>query len=125
MHTILKIFGILSALDNRGYIQCELDLRVKDFENFWTIGYSAVNKDAQGSPYPATAQHTVGETRAAAQNIERILLNRNTMTCNISSKGILAALDCHTAVAKVIGIHLSGFVAWFLWRTAYLYKIPG
>ena len=37
----------------------------------------------------------------------------------------LAALGCRTGVAKVFGVKLSGFPAWFLWRTVYLLKMPG
>jgi NADH dehydrogenase len=37
----------------------------------------------------------------------------------------LAALGCRTGVAKVFGVKLSGFPAWFLWRTVYLMKMPG
>jgi NADH dehydrogenase len=28
-------------------------------------------------------------------------------------------------VAKIFGIKLSGFMAWFLWRSVYLSKMPG
>jgi NADH dehydrogenase len=28
-------------------------------------------------------------------------------------------------VAKILGFKLSGFSAWFLWRTVYLFKMPG
>jgi NADH dehydrogenase len=28
-------------------------------------------------------------------------------------------------VAKLFGVKLSGFAAWFLWRTVYLMKMPG
>jgi hypothetical protein len=39
--------------------------------------------------------------------------------------GSLAALGCRTAVAKLFGVKLSGFAAWFLWRSIYLFKMPG
>jgi NADH dehydrogenase len=28
-------------------------------------------------------------------------------------------------VAEILGIQLTGFVAWYMWRTIYLSKLPG
>lgn len=39
--------------------------------------------------------------------------------------GSLTALGCRTGVARIFGVKLSGFLAWFLWRTVYLVKMPG
>lgn len=111
--------------DKRGYILCENDFRVKGFDNVWAIGDCAVNPDPQGNPYPATAQHAVGEAKCAAKNIARAMRDQETIPCDLASRGALAALGCRTAVAKVFGIKLSGFIAWFLWRTVYLFKMPG
>ena len=54
-----------------------------------------------------------------------MLRGQPTQPCDIRSKGALAALGCRTGVAKVLGLKLSGFPAWFLWRTVYLLKMPG
>jgi NADH dehydrogenase len=133
-HTVVWCAGIAPSrliaqlpipVDDRGYILCENDLRVQELENVWAIGDCAVNVDENGKPYPATAQHAVGEARVAARNIARVLNGDSAQPCKLSSKGALAALGCRTAVAKVFGIKLSGFPAWFLWRTVYLFKMPG
>lgn len=112
-------------VDKRGYILCENDLHIKGKKDVWAIGDSAVNIDTQGKPYPATAQHAVGQAKVLAKNIDRVIHNRPTQLCVLSSKGTLAALGCRTAVAKIFNIKLSGFLAWFLWRTVYLSKMPG
>jgi len=112
-------------VDQRGYILCERDLRVRGFDNVWAIGDSAVNPGPDGVPYPATAQHAVQQARWLARNLALVLRGRPPRPCEISSRGSLAALGCRTAVAKVSGIKLSGFAAWFLWRTVYLMKMPG
>jgi NADH dehydrogenase len=98
---------------------------VKGFENVWGIGDCAVNLDAGGSIYPATAQHAVREAECAARNIAALLRGRTPVPCDITPRGTLAALGCRTAVARVLGVKLSGFPAWFLWRTVYLFKMPG
>lgn len=111
--------------DARGYIECERDLRVKGMANVWGIGDCAVNTDGAGRPYPATAQHAVREGQVLARNLARVLSGKPTLPCDIQSVGSLAALGCRTGVAKVFGIKLSGFLAWWMWRTVYLMKTPG
>jgi NADH dehydrogenase len=36
----------------------------------------------------------------------------------------LAAIGRRTGVANILGINFSGFIAWWLWRTIYLSKLP-
>ena len=38
--------------------------------------------------------------------------------------GQLAAIGRRTGVANIMGINFSGFIAWWLWRTIYLMKLP-
>jgi NADH dehydrogenase len=111
-------------LDERGYIVCERDLRVRGFENVWAIGDCAVNTDSSGRAYPATAQHAVREGAHLARNLAAVLRGRPATPCDIVSLGSIAPLGCRTGVARVFGIRLSGFAAWFLWRTVYLLKMP-
>jgi NADH dehydrogenase len=40
------------------------------------------------------------------------------------SPGQLAAIGRRSGVARIFGINFSGFVAWVLWRTVYLSKLP-
>lgn len=133
-HTVIWCAGIAPnpliarapfPVDGRGYILCRRDLQVEGLENVWAIGDCAVNPDPQGAPYPATAQHAVGQGRHLARNLERALRGAPLLPCNLSSRGTLAAIGCRTGVARVFGIKLAGFPAWFLYRTAYLAKMPG
>ena len=39
--------------------------------------------------------------------------------------GLLVALGHRTGVAELMGRHFSGFLAWFMWRSVYLFKLPG
>ncbi|MHC4216831.1 MAG: NAD(P)/FAD-dependent oxidoreductase [Planctomycetota bacterium] len=110
--------------DDLGYTLCERDLRVKGMEIVWSIGDGAFNIDANGRNYPATAQHALQQGRHLARNLIAALRHRPTKPCDIRSKGALAALGCRTGVARVYGIKLSGFAAWWLWRSVYLMKMP-
>jgi len=38
--------------------------------------------------------------------------------------GLLASIGRRTGVARILGVNFSGFVAWWLWRTIYLLKLP-
>ncbi len=112
-------------LDRAGYINCERDLRVHGHDNLWGLGDCAIKRDAKGEPYPATAQHAIREGRHAAKNIARVIRGRSTTPFDYRDKGVLAALGCRTGVARVFGIPVSGFAAWFLWRSYYLAIMPG
>ena len=37
----------------------------------------------------------------------------------------MGALGHRSAVAQIFGIKISGFLAWWIWRTIYLMKLPG
>ena len=38
---------------------------------------------------------------------------------------MMGALGHHSAVAEIMGVNISGFAAWWIWRTIYLMKLPG
>jgi NADH dehydrogenase len=40
------------------------------------------------------------------------------------SSGARPSIGRRTGVARILGINFSGFVAWWLWRTIYLLKLP-
>jgi NADH dehydrogenase len=112
-------------VDDRGYLDCTDDLRVRGHQAVWAIGDCAVNRGPDGQPHPATAQHAVRQGKHLAGNLAAALGGKPTTPFIYSSMGSLAALGCRTGVAKILGIKLSGFAAWFLWRTVYLMKMPG
>jgi len=78
-----------------------------------------------GAPYAATAQLAVRQAALLADNLVRAVRGEPLAAREIRPFGALAALGCRTAVAKLFGVKLSGFAAWFLWRTVYLAKMPG
>jgi len=111
--------------DERGYMLAERDLRLPGYDNIWALGDCAVNPSSTGVPYPATAQHAIQQANHAALDIVKVMQGEETRPCDIGSRGSLAALGCRTGVARVFGLKLSGFPAWWLWRTVYFLKMPG
>jgi len=119
---LIKDLGL--PVDDRGYIRCDRDLRVEGMQCVWAIGDGAVNCDSLGQAYPASAQHAVRQGVHLARNLAAVLRGAPAKPCDIKSKGAIAALGCRTGVAEVFGLQLSGFAAWWLWRTVYLMKMP-
>jgi NADH dehydrogenase len=112
-------------LDERGAVRCRPDLRADGKENVWGLGDGAAIPGPGGKIYPPTAQHAVRQAAHLVANIVAALRGEPLRPCQITSQGALAALGCRTAVAKVFGVKLAGFPAWFLWRSIYLMKMPG
>ena len=111
--------------DSRGWVLCEPDLRVSGRPHVWAIGDCAVNPGPDGKAYPATAQAAVQQGRAVADNLVRVLRGQDPQPCRFPNLGELVALGCRTGVARIGPFKLAGFPAWFLWRSVYLFKMPG
>ncbi len=111
--------------DERGYIRCDDTMRVQGHDNVWAIGDCAVNPDPRGGTYPATAQHATRQGAALAANMARAIQGRPPRPVQLANLGSVVALGRRSGVAKIFGLKLAGFPAWFLWRTIYLWKMPG
>lgn len=121
---------LLAALDlpkmRDGRIEVEETLRVRENSGIWAVGDAAWLLDsALGRPYPPTAQHAIRQGRHAAENIAAVVDGRTLRPFRYRALGILVGLGRHSAVAEILGFRFSGFPAWWLWRTAYLLKLPG
>ena len=74
--------------------------------------------------HPPTAQHGLREGLVAAKNIAATVLDRPLKSFTFTTLGQLATIGRRTGVAMVFGIKFSGFLAWCLWRSIYLMKLP-
>ena len=109
----------------QGYLACDATLRVQGHDTIWAIGDGASIPDPAGGFYPPTAQHAVREGKHAAANLARVLAGQPPLPFRYVSLGSLVPLGCRSGVAEVLGIRLSGFPAYFLWRTYYWLMMPG
>jgi NADH:ubiquinone reductase (H+-translocating) len=101
-------------------------LQAEGRTDVWTFGDCAVVPQADGASAPPTAQHAVRQAAVAAHNILATLHGRPLRTFDFKGLGKMTALGHRSAVAELPGgIKVSGFVAWFLWRSIYLTKLPG
>ena len=98
-------------------------LEVPGFAGLWAMGDCAAVPDANtGRPQPPTAQHALRQARHAAKNIEAVLTGHQKKPFRFSTIG--RSIGHRRGVANILGMTFSGFVAWFLWRSVYLLKLP-
>jgi NADH dehydrogenase len=115
----------LPCRSERGRIAVNEFMEVPGYPGVWALGDCAAVPDPKtGKPQPPTAQHAMREGKVVAENIEAALRGRPKKAFSFSTIGQLAAIGRRTGVANILGIHFSGIVAWWLWRTIYLSKLP-
>ena len=119
-----SILDSLPCAKERGRIRVEPSMEVPGWPGVWAVGDCASIPDPAGKPYPPTAQHALRQGKRLAQNISAAIRGREKRPFVFSTLGQLAAIGKRTGVAQVFGINFSGFVAWWLWRTIYLSKLP-
>jgi len=90
----------------------------------WALGDCASIPGPDGRPYPALAQHAVREARHLARNLTAVIDERAPSAFVFRSLGTMASLGHTRAVARVFGVRLTGFLAWWLRRTYYLFQMP-
>ncbi|MDP1797977.1 MAG: NAD(P)/FAD-dependent oxidoreductase [Planctomycetaceae bacterium] len=109
-----------------GRIDVEATLAVKGFANVWAVGDSASIPDVvTGGVCPPTAQFALRQGKRLAENIIATMQGQPPQPFRFKALGLLAGLGHRCAVAEVFGMRFSGFLAWWLWRTIYLTKLPG
>jgi NADH dehydrogenase len=107
-----------------GRILVDECLAVAKVPGLWAVGDCAAVPDGTGKFYPPTAQHGMREAVVAAKNIARAIGGQPLKPFRYKTMGMLASLGHHTGVAMVFGMKFSGFVAWWMWRSVYLAKLP-
>jgi NADH:ubiquinone reductase (H+-translocating) len=119
------VIASLPVTKEKNRVRVDENLAVPGATGLWAVGDCAAVPDPNtGQFYPPTAQHGLREGVVAAKNIERVILGRPLEPFRFKTLGLLAAIGHHTGVAMVFGMKFSGFIAWWLWRSVYLLKLP-
>jgi len=109
----------------RGRLVVNEFLEVPEWPGVWALGDCALVPDRRtGKAHPPTAQHALREGTVLARNILSAIRGGRRRAFAFSTIGQLAAIGRRTGVARILGVNFSGFVAWWLWRTIYLGKLP-
>ncbi len=112
--------------DERGCLKTREDLRLNGDDNIFVVGDMARFVDSQtGKPLPQLAQVATKQGPAAAENIRKLVNgeSRSLQRFTYHHQGVLVSLGQWKAAGKVKGVTVTGPVAWFIWRTVYLFKL--
>jgi NADH dehydrogenase len=119
------LLSTLPCPTTKGLVLVNEYLEVSGWPGVWALGDCALVPDCRtGGVHPPTAQHALREGRVAARNILATLRGESRKPFVYSTLGLLAPIGKRTGVANILGVNFSGFLAWWLWRTIYLLKLP-
>jgi NADH dehydrogenase len=133
-HTIVWTAGtspssLLATLPfekEKGRLKTDPHMRVLGTQDVWALGDCASIPDLDtGTTFAPTAQNAIRQGVVLARNVQASIDNGTLKPFRFRTLGLLAAIGRRTGVANILGLQFSGFVAWFLWRTVYLSKLPG
>jgi NADH dehydrogenase len=150
-HTVISTVGnapnpLITALCKANNLACEKGrlitddkLRVAGQERLWAAGdCAAVPMPAERAPKtapspfeprfycPGTAQFAVRQGQLLGRNLAAVLGGDAPLkSFAFTGLGELAAIGHRAAVAEILGMQFQGFLAWWLWRSIYLMKLPG
>ena len=105
----------------KGGVAVDETLRVEGKERIWALGDCArvPNQATPGEFDPPTCQHALRQARRLAKN-----LRGDPQPYRYRMLGQVATLGHYKGIADVFGLHLRGFLGWFVTRTYHLYQLP-
>ncbi|MFY9726579.1 MAG: NAD(P)/FAD-dependent oxidoreductase [Bryobacteraceae bacterium] len=108
-----------APLDRAGRVMVEPDLSIPGHPEIHVIGdLASVTQD--GSLLPGLAPVAMQQGRYVANLLVRKLRGQATPPFRYFDKGTLATIGRNRAVAQFGRLHVSGFLAWFLWVFVHL-----
>ncbi len=109
---------------DKGKIVVNDFLEVQDFPGVFAIGDCALFIDPETQrPFAPTAQLAEAQAKTAATNLKALISNSEKEKFEYHSKGQMAIIGKRTGIATFLGMNISGFWAWLIWRNVYLSKI--
>ena len=123
---IVQLCAKAGLANEKGRIVTEPTLRVAGQTRLWAAGDCAVVPKEGGGTCPPTGQFAMRQGTRMGKNLALVLAGRDDLApFTFKGLGSLAAIGHRTAVAEIMGLKFSGFLAWWMWRTIYLSKLPG
>lgn len=112
--------------DKSGKLKVAKYLRLTEYENVFALGDCAlITNPSTGKAYPPTAQNSIHQSTTVANNLYSMITGKTKLKeFTFESKGMMTTLGRRVAIAVVYGLHCKGSLAWLIWRTYYLYKLP-
>ena len=109
----------------RGRLVVDDTLSVPDCPGVWAVGDCAAVPDVRtGGTCPPTAQYAIRQAKHVARNILATINGKSLRPFSHRNLGVFVPLGRFSGAAEVLGLKVSGFLAWWLYRTYYLYQLP-
>lgn len=110
---------------DKGKVMINDFLEVPGFPGVFAIGDCALFLNPETKrPFPPTAQIAEAQAKTAAKNLKATIKNLEKESFEYHSKGQMAIIGKRSGIATFLGMNISGFWAWLIWRNIYLSKIP-
>ena len=90
----------------------------------FALGDAAAVPDGRGGVCPPTAQAALAQGAWLGKHLLDLLDGRRPKRFKYRTRGQLVSLGHRNAVGRVLGLPVSGWPAWWLWRTYYLLRLP-
>ena len=123
-----KITENLGLELDRGKIVVDQHMQAVGSENIWALGDAALvpvadNEELQYAP--PTAQFATREARCLAKNMAALQQGKPMKPFAFQPKGSMASIGHYKGVAEILGVGISGLLAWTIWRALYIHMLPG
>ena len=99
-------------------------LEIPNHSGVFAIGDCSQFDDEVNNKFPPTAQLAEAHAKLVAYNIKQAIENKEKKKFEYNWKGQSAIIGKHSGIAEVMGMKITGFWAWILWRNYYLTKMP-
>lgn len=107
-------------------IEVEPTLQVRGMENVFAVGDVTILEDPRsGRPYPRVAPIAISQGVRAAANIENLHVGRPLEEYHAHHAGKIVSLGGGVALVDLLGFRFGGFLAWWVYRAAYILKLVG
>lgn len=113
------------TLDRAGRVAVDSDCRAPGHSRVFVLGDAATFPGKDGRPLPPLGQVAFQQGAQTGRNLVRLLRGETTKPFRYFDFGQLVSVGHQFAAVRLLGVRLSGFVAWFVWRTLYLSKLVG
>ncbi|MGA7270252.1 MAG: NAD(P)/FAD-dependent oxidoreductase [Acidimicrobiia bacterium] len=101
-----------------------VDSRLQAAPGIFAVGDSGLIPDGKGAISPPTAQFALRQGKYLGRHLPAIVAGEPAPDFKYRNLGELVSLGHRNAVGQVLGFPVSGFLAWFMWRSYYLMRLP-
>ncbi|MGF1450972.1 MAG: FAD-dependent oxidoreductase [Opitutales bacterium] len=124
---VLELARDLGLETTGGRLDVSAAGRVLCTDDLWAAGDCAAwpKPGCREQICPATAQFAQRQGSLVGKNLLKVREGRIPERFEFTGFGEMAAIGNRTAVANIMGMNFSGFIAWWMWRTVYVMKMPG